>query len=80
MVVVIIIDRVKKLNVIKATVPILDFYDAQTKAECDMNINNETGIRNSHLLHCYCSCMCLYIYVSPVKTYVITIKCLLHDP
>mgnify|MGYP001796480547 CR=1 FL=1 len=42
MIMVIIIDRVKKLNVIKATVPILDFYDAQTKAECDMNINNET--------------------------------------
>ena len=59
MIMVIIIDRVKKLNVIKATVPILDFYDAQTKAECDMNINNETGIRNSHLLHCYCSCKCL---------------------
>lgn len=53
-----IVGRVKNINVIQATVPILDFYDTVSRAECDMNINNITGVRNSHLLHCYCSCKC----------------------
>ncbi|XP_059149833.1 poly(A) RNA polymerase GLD2-like [Physella acuta] len=39
--------------VIKAKVPILKFLDNVSKVECDLNINNIVGVRNTHLLRAY---------------------------
>ena len=44
---------VKQPTVINAKVPILKFYDALSGVECDLNINNAVGIRNTHLLNSY---------------------------
>ncbi|XP_013063605.2 poly(A) RNA polymerase GLD2-like [Biomphalaria glabrata] len=40
-------------QVIKAKVPIFKFFDAISQVECDLNINNIVGIRNTHLLRYY---------------------------
>lgn len=40
--------------VIRAKVPILRFTDTISKIECDLNINNRVGIRNTHLIKYYC--------------------------
>lgn len=45
---------VKSSQVIRAKVPILKFTDALKNIECDLNINNGVGIRNTHLLKYYC--------------------------
>lgn len=42
-----------KSCVIYAKVPIMRFTDRITGIECDININNITGIRNTHLLQAY---------------------------
>lgn len=42
-----------KLDVIRAKVPILRFYDSITNLEVDLNFNNIVGIRNTHLLKTY---------------------------
>ncbi|XP_005110337.1 poly(A) RNA polymerase GLD2 [Aplysia californica] len=39
--------------VIRAKVPILKFEDRNSGVECDLNINNTIGIRNTHLLRHY---------------------------
>jgi len=41
------------IQLIRATVPILKFHDLVTGFECDLNINNSVGIRNTHLLKAY---------------------------
>lgn len=41
------------LMLIRAKVPILRFKDRFTSIECDLNINNSIGIRNTHLLSAY---------------------------
>lgn len=43
-----------KTMVIRAKVPILRFTDAISKVECDLNVNNSVGIRNTHLIKYYC--------------------------
>lgn len=43
----------KKIQLIPARVPIITFEDMVSGCECDININNETGIRNTHLLRAY---------------------------
>lgn len=43
-----------KTQVIRAKVPILRFTDAISKVECDLNVNNSVGIRNTHLIKYYC--------------------------
>ncbi|XP_076443824.1 poly(A) RNA polymerase GLD2-like isoform X2 [Babylonia areolata] len=45
---------IKSSQVIKAKVPILKFTDSMKNIECDLNINNGVGIRNTHLLKYYC--------------------------
>jgi DNA polymerase sigma len=45
-----------KLDVIRAKVPILRFYDSITNLEVDLNFNNIVGIRNTHLLKTYAQC------------------------
>ncbi|KAL8604442.1 hypothetical protein ACOMHN_042271 [Nucella lapillus] len=45
---------IKSSQVIKAKVPILKFRDTKKNIECDLNINNGVGIRNTHLLKYYC--------------------------
>lgn len=45
---------IKSSQVIKAKVPILKFRDSMKNIECDLNINNGVGIRNTHLLKYYC--------------------------
>ncbi|XP_078481455.1 uncharacterized protein LOC100181643 isoform X2 [Ciona intestinalis] len=47
---------VKNLQLIYATVPILKFEDRISGMECDLNVNNLTGIRNSFLLLAYARC------------------------
>ncbi|XP_059352772.1 poly(A) RNA polymerase GLD2-like isoform X3 [Daphnia carinata] len=42
-----------KLDVIRAKVPILRFFDSITNLEVDLNFNNIVGIRNTHLLKTY---------------------------
>lgn len=42
-----------KIQLIRAKVPILKFFDRITGFECDLNINNSVGIRNTHLLKAY---------------------------
>ncbi|XP_074663084.1 poly(A) RNA polymerase gld-2 homolog A-like [Tubulanus polymorphus] len=44
---------IKKLTLIKAKVPILKFEDQIANVECDLNVNNWVGIRNTHLLAAY---------------------------
>lgn len=44
---------IRRSQVIRARVPILKFEDANTQVECDLNINNNVGIRNTHLLKYY---------------------------
>ncbi|XP_033634006.1 poly(A) RNA polymerase GLD2-A-like [Asterias rubens] len=46
---------IRKAQVIRAKVPILKFScsSAYSGLECDININNATGIRNTHLLQTY---------------------------
>ncbi|XP_033751109.1 uncharacterized protein LOC117335228 [Pecten maximus] len=39
--------------VIRAKVPILRFTDKISEVECDVNVNNVVGIRNTHLLRYY---------------------------
>ncbi|XP_033109496.1 poly(A) RNA polymerase GLD2-A-like [Anneissia japonica] len=43
----------RKALVIPAKVPILKFFDGIRNLECDLNINNATGIRNTYLLQLY---------------------------
>ena len=42
-----------KVQLINAKVPILKFSDRISCVECDLNINNSVGIRNTHLLNAY---------------------------
>ncbi|KAK3595178.1 hypothetical protein CHS0354_002779 [Potamilus streckersoni] len=58
---------VKRSLVIRAKVPILKFWEVKTEFECDLNINNAVGIRNTHLLRYYCS---LDWRVGPLVLYV----------
>ncbi|KAL5005038.1 hypothetical protein ScPMuIL_018494 [Solemya velum] len=58
---------IKKAQVIRAKVPILKFWDRVSNVECDLNINNSVGIRNTHLLKYYCS---LDWRVRPLALYV----------
>ncbi|RUS90528.1 hypothetical protein EGW08_001705 [Elysia chlorotica] len=44
---------VRHSQVIRAKVPILKFYDQVSGVECDLNVNNIIGIRNTHLLRHY---------------------------
>ncbi|RMZ95341.1 poly(A) RNA polymerase GLD2-like, partial [Brachionus plicatilis] len=44
---------IKNLIVISAKVPIIKFQDSHNNIECDLNLNNHIGIRNTHLLRCY---------------------------
>ncbi|XP_053405452.1 poly(A) RNA polymerase GLD2-like isoform X2 [Mercenaria mercenaria] len=44
---------VRRSQVIRARVPILKFEDYDNGVECDLNINNSVGIRNTHLLRYY---------------------------
>lgn len=44
---------IKRSQVIRARVPILKFEDYLSGVECDLNINNSVGIRNTHLLRYY---------------------------
>ncbi|XP_022919849.1 poly(A) RNA polymerase gld-2 homolog A-like [Onthophagus taurus] len=46
-------DYVKSPEIIFAKVPILRFKDVRYGFEVDLNCNNDVGIRNTHLLHCY---------------------------
>ncbi|KAG1666723.1 Poly(A) RNA polymerase gld-2 A [Nymphon striatum] len=48
--------HIKKSLVIPAKVPILNFYDSQSRCSVDLNINNAVGIRNTQLLKCYADC------------------------
>ncbi|XP_031551888.1 poly(A) RNA polymerase GLD2-like isoform X2 [Actinia tenebrosa] len=41
-------------QVIFATVPIIKFVDSVSRCECDININNHVGIRNTFLIKAYC--------------------------
>ncbi|KAK2193559.1 hypothetical protein NP493_10g07028 [Ridgeia piscesae] len=43
----------KQVLLIRAKVPILKFTDAVSRVECDLNVNNSVGIRNTHLLNSY---------------------------
>lgn len=44
---------IEKLQVIGAKVPIIKFHDKLNNIDCDININNHIGIRNTHLLKSY---------------------------
>ncbi|XP_050403756.1 poly(A) RNA polymerase gld-2 homolog A isoform X2 [Patella vulgata] len=44
---------ISNANVIRAKVPILKFRDKISTVDCDLNINNSVGIRNTHLLKYY---------------------------
>jgi len=43
----------KNIQLIQAKVPILRFEDTVSGCECDLNINNSVGIRNTRLLRTY---------------------------
>lgn len=43
----------QEMKLIRAKVPILKFKDKFSSIECDLNINNSVGIRNTHLLLSY---------------------------
>jgi len=47
------ITSLKGIQLIRAKVPILKFRDLISGCECDININNPVGIRNTHLLRTY---------------------------
>jgi poly(A) RNA polymerase GLD2 len=47
------LSSVQNLRVIRAKVPILKFFDNLVGVECDLNINNLIGVRNTHLLRNY---------------------------
>ena len=49
------------IQLIRAKVPILKFRDRFTGFECDLNINNSVGIRNTHLLKAYSLGMTEYL-------------------
>lgn len=44
---------VRRLIIIPAVVPILRFKDTISNIECDINVNNVAGVRNTHLLKYY---------------------------
>lgn len=44
---------IKDLTLIRAKVPILKFRDSISGCECDLNVNNAVGIRNTHLINAY---------------------------
>lgn len=44
---------IRKMELIRAKVPILKFRDAYTQVDVDLNCNNTVGIRNTHLLNSY---------------------------
>lgn len=44
---------IKSLNVIAAKCPIIKFHDSHNNIDCDINLNNHVGIRNTHLLKSY---------------------------
>lgn len=44
---------IRNLKVIAAKVPIIKFHDSVNNLDCDINLNNHIGIRNTHLLKCY---------------------------
>ena len=44
------------VQVINAKVPILKFVHKTTKIQCDLNINNSDGVRNTHLLKFFTKC------------------------
>ncbi|RDD37192.1 Poly(A) RNA polymerase GLD2 [Trichoplax sp. H2] len=46
----------KDVRLIPAVVPILEFQDCVSGFNCDISINNDTGIRNTHLLYAYSLC------------------------
>lgn len=43
----------RQVLLIRAKVPILKFKDTISGCECDVNVNNAVGIRNTHLLRTY---------------------------
>lgn len=43
-----------KCTVVPASVPIIKFVDTISGCECDINVNNTVGVRNTHLLRAYC--------------------------
>ena len=45
---------VQRCHVIYAKVPILKFRDCESGCDCDINVNNTVGIKNTHLLQGYC--------------------------
>jgi len=47
------LNPIKKIILIRAKVPILKFVDQISGVECDVNVNNAIGIRNTHLLRSY---------------------------
>jgi len=44
------------VQVINAKVPILKFVHKPTEIQCDLNINNSDGVRNTHLLKFFTKC------------------------
>lgn len=44
---------IKKMELIRAKVPILKFRDSGYQVDVDLNCNNAVGIRNTHLLNSY---------------------------
>jgi poly(A) RNA polymerase GLD2 len=56
------------VELIHAKVPLLKFKHAETKIRVDMNLANQVGIRNTHLLKCYAD---LDVRVAPL---VIAVK------
>ncbi len=44
---------IRHLQVIHAKVPIIKFHDCFNRIDCDLNVNNSNGIRNTHLLKYY---------------------------
>ena len=47
------IRSLKGMQFIRAKVPILKFKDSISGCDCDINVNNDVGIRNTHLLRTY---------------------------
>lgn len=47
------VPSMRNIQLIKAKVPILKFRDTISSCDCDVNVNNATGIRNTHLLRTY---------------------------
>lgn len=42
-----------RAEIINAKVPLLKFFDSDSKVRIDLNISNAVGIRNTHLIKCY---------------------------